>query len=640
MSHKKKIIISSDALWLRSGLAENAKYLMRHLVKTGKYDLVYYAQQVSVGDPNHRQMFVKSIGCLPDNPTEIQHIMADEGRKRWAAYGGYMMDRVIEEEKPDIFVGVNDIWSYPDPHKKSWFNKLNFVYHITVDSKPILPLAYEQARACKNYFTWAKFAQKEMIKQGIEYSHVKQIYGMSNIDIYSPITKNEKSDLRKKFGINEKTVLIGYVFRNQLRKSVPELLIAFKEYKKENPFIDVKLHLHTHVPEMAGGWDIPRLMDYHKINKNDVLFTYYCKNCKQWEVKPYEGEDRKCRYCHAEKDVITPNIGDGVADDEMRYIYGLWDASVSPITSGGMEYHNVQSLLCGKYLASTNYSSGEDFAEQPFVYSISWHPRGEHGTSFIKSSNDINSIKGFISKVCKMSQRDFDDIGEKSRDWALKTFSADVIGKQWENVFDNLPDVDTSKITIEVESKNDQYAMPNITDDLSWVKDLYKNILKMDVPDHDSGVVFWISSIKNGRSRQDIYNYFISVARDENNKNQKPVDFGTFLDKNGKKRALFVIKQSIGDVLICTQLFESLHEQYPNTDLYVATDMKYASVLLGNPYVHKILPYQDFMESEMACIGAGQPVGNELFNYYFHPAIQTQRQLNYLSADSIAQKLQ
>lgn len=640
MAKKKKIMILTNPPWISTGLGENGKFLAQYLMKTGKYEVIYYCQQVTTNDTHHRQMPWKSVGCIPGDQNVINQLQQDQGRWRYVAYGNMLIDQVINEFKPDILWCSDDAWSFPDIHKKSWAQVLNLVYHITVDSKPVLPLAYEQAKMCKNFYTWAKFASDEIKRQGIEYSHVKQIYGMSHNSIFSPIHKLEKADLRKQFGIKDSTIIIGYVFRNQLRKEALNLLLALKEFKNENPLADVKIHLHTSVSEMGQGWDFPRLMDYYKIDKNDVLFTHLCKSCKRWEVKPYiksnepNGEDWNCRFCNAQKSVITPNIGDSVLDEEMRFVYGLWDASVSPITSGGMEYHNVQSLLCGLPLASTNYSSGEDFAEQPFVYSINWHPRFEAGSSFIKAANDVKSIKNFIAKMYKCSDKERREIGEKGREWAVKTFSVENIGKQWEEVFDALPDVDTSKITLDVKPKNDSFPNPNITDDSEWVKSLYKNILNMDVAENDKGLSDWLSALKNGKNRNDIYNFFINTAREENNKTQKPVDFSAILDKNGKKRGLFVIKESIGDIVLCTQLFESFHDQYPNHDLYVACDPKFFEILMGNPYIHKVIAYQAFMEQEMICIGASQ--SEKFFDVYMHPAIQSQRVLNYLSNDNIA----
>lgn len=636
---KKKIVLLTNPPFVSTGLGENGKWLAQYLQKTGKYDLTYYCQQSQINDPRLRQTPWKSIGCYPIDQNILNQLNQDEGRRRWVAYGNLYIDQVMSEIKPDILWCSDDTWAFPDFHKKNWFDKLNVIYHITVDSKPVLPLALEQARSSKHFYTWAKFAADEMKRTGPEYSHVKYIYGMNNVSNFSPITRQEKLELRKNFSIPEKTIIIGYCFRNQLRKEAPNLLVAFKEFKKENPYADVKIHLHTSVSEKGSGWDFPRLIDYYKIDNKDILFTHICKSCKRWEVKPYTKEDLDCPHCGSKGSVITPNIVDSVLDEEMRYIYGLWDASVSPITSGGLEYHCTQSLLCGLPLASTDYSSGEDFCEQNFVYPIKWGTRFEAGTTFIKAQNDINSIKNYIAKINKISESERKEIGDKGRDWAIKTFSQSVIGKQWEDLFDSLPTKDWTTVQIKEKAKNDTFQNPIIESDVEWVKSLYKNILLMDVADNDSGLINWLETLKRGRSREEIYNYFINVAREENGKNQQPVDFNTLLDNTGKKRALFVIKESIGDILICTSLFESYYKQYPNTDFYVATERKFFDLLDGNPYVHKVIEYQGFMESEMACIGSSQDLGKEFFNYYFHPGIGTQRILNYLSPDSIAHHL-
>ncbi len=84
-------------------------------------------------------------------------------------------------------------------------------------------------------------------------------------------------------------------------------------------------------------------------------------------------------------------------------------------------------------------------------------------------------------------------------------------------------------------------------------------------------------------------------------------------------------------------MFKSFKEQYPDYDLYIGVDPKFADMFLGNPYVHKIIAYHPAMESELAMIGQGQAVS--YVNTYFHPAIGTQRQLDYLSNNNIALEL-
>ena len=80
---------------------------------------------------------------------------------------------------------------------------------------------------------------------------------------------------------------------------------------------------------------------------------------------------------------------------------------------------------------------------------------------------------------------------------------------------------------------------------------------------------------------------------------------------------------------MCTALFKSWHEQHPDSDLYVAVDPKYTEVLIGNEYVYKVLPYMPAFDNELAMIGQG--TGPHYFDYYYFPAVQTQRLLGYLS---------
>lgn len=630
---RKKIIFQSNAPFLKTGLSENGKILMNWLAKKDKYDLVYYCTQVMDNDPNLSKMPYRCYGAIPSNPLELQQLNQDPGKARDVAYGARYIEEIIKKEKPDIWLGVDDIWFAGSNYFKSeWFKKINSILHITIDSVPVLDQAYEQALNCKNYFSWTGFAPKEMKKRGKEFDHVDFIYGASNTEKYKIITKEQKLHLRKTFGIDPNTFIFIFLGRNQLRKEFVSVIDAFSQFKKENPAVNAKLLFHTSYSESSQGWDIPKMQKYYGLKEDDILCTMYCRNCSAWEVKPYNGEDKDCRFCGTQKSQISVNIAHGVPDEEMHLVYGLADAAISAFTSGGLEFHNVNSLLCGLPLACTNYSCGEDFCLNSFVHPIKWHSRHETGTNFKKASNDITSIKNFMSEMCRKSQKDLTEIGRKGREWAAKQFHIDTIGEKWEKLFDSLPKIDWSTVVLETKQKNPNYPNPNIQDDMAWVKDLYLNILNMTVENDDSGLKHWLQQLQNKMPREQIYQFFIKTAIDENNKNKPPIDFGELLDKNnGKKRGLIVIKQSIGDCLMITQLLESFHEIYPDHDLYIGTEPQYFSIFDGNPFIHKVLPYQSFMENEIICINAG---GNQLdtfFHVYIHPAILSQRQLGYLS---------
>jgi hypothetical protein len=87
MSRKKKILIQTNAPWMKTGLAENGKILAKYLYKTGKYDIVYYCSQTHQHDPALQTTPWKSYGCIPADPHVQQQLNQDPGKARDVAYG-------------------------------------------------------------------------------------------------------------------------------------------------------------------------------------------------------------------------------------------------------------------------------------------------------------------------------------------------------------------------------------------------------------------------------------------------------------------------------------------------------------------------------------------------------------------------
>ena len=110
-----------------------------------------------------------------------------------------------------------------------------------------------------------------MAKAG--HDHVKTLHGSIETSDFYRLPDNQRANLKKAFGL-EDTYIVGFVFRNQLRKSVPNILDGFKIFKKDCP--KAKLLLHT---SWSEGWDIARLLKEKDINNSDILTTYYCSSC-------------------------------------------------------------------------------------------------------------------------------------------------------------------------------------------------------------------------------------------------------------------------------------------------------------------------------------------------------------------------
>lgn len=620
---KKKILIHSNHCKAYTGFGKNAKNILLHLHKTGKYEIVEFSNGIKWGDPSLSLLPWKAQGSLPNDPSIIKKINQDQALYRNAGYGGQTIDKIIEEEKPDLYLGIEDIWAFSGYTDKKWWNKINCAIWTTLDSLPILPEAVSAAPKIKNYFTWSSFASKALNKLG--YDHVKTLHGAIDCKNFYKIKDEKKLNLRKKFNISDKDFVIGFVFRNQLRKSVPNLLEGYKIFCKENPDCSAKLLLHTHWKE---GWDITSLIKEKGINPKNILTTYICSHCKNFEIKPYEEEGKDCRLCGAEKSQVTPNTKLGVTESQLNEIYNIMDVYCHPFTSGGQEIPIQEAKLTELITLVTNYSCGEDCCtEESGGLPLNWSEYREPGTQFIKASTSAKSIASQLKKVLKMKPAKLKELGQKARNFVINNYSTEVIGKKLEDLIDGMPKVDWDFDFKPVE-KNPDYNPPEIKDDGDFVKDLYKNILQLEVGESDEGYLHWIKRLSSDMDRDSVLAYFKNVAKKENKKNEK-IDFRDILDKDDEgKRLLFSIPESIGDIYMCTSLLKNIKKLYPKYNIYFATKPEYFEILEGNPYIHKVIPYSNSLDSLPAMEGQGNHKG--YFEIAFLPFIGTQRMLNYI----------
>ena len=49
-----------------------------------------------------------------------------------------MIDHAIKEIKPDVYLGIEDIWAFQGFYNKPWWDKINSMVWTTLDSLPIL----------------------------------------------------------------------------------------------------------------------------------------------------------------------------------------------------------------------------------------------------------------------------------------------------------------------------------------------------------------------------------------------------------------------------------------------------------------------------------------------------------------------
>jgi len=621
---KKKIVIQTDWSLAKTGFGRAAKELISYLYSTNKYEIVHYCCGTHTNSPLLSKTPWKTLGCIPTDPSEINRINSDPSLARDVSYGSYYIDEVIKSEKPDLWIGAQDPWAFGQYYNKKWYKNITSLLWVTLDSLPIYDEAIKQAKNSSEYWIWSGFATKEMHKIGV--SNAKTVHGPVNYSNFNYLGIEKRNELRKKYNLQD-SFIVGFVFRNQLRKSVPNLIEGFRDFVKNNPEVkNAKLLLHTHWSE---GWDIFKLADEYNVSREDILTTYLCNKCKNYFVNSFKGQELKCGVCNTEKTCSTTNPSNGVSEKQLCEIYNLMDVYCHPFTSGGQEIPIQEAKYCELVTLVTNYSCGEDMCV-PNAMSIplEWSEYREHGTQFRKASTYPSSIAKQLLKVYRMSEAERREIGRKARKWTIENYSIEVLGKVFENFIDNVP-FTSYDFSLKEEEKNPDAVIPDIKDNSQWLIYLYHNILKMtSVDQKDDGHKHWMKRLSEGDSEENIEKYFRQVAQQENQKNKK-IDFEEILDPNDKgKRILFIMPESIGDVFLSTALLESIKETYPNHNLYFATKKENFSILKGNPFIHRIIEYIPQMDNLLWLEGRGDH--NGYFEIAFLPYIGTQKILNYI----------
>jgi glycosyltransferase involved in cell wall biosynthesis len=678
-NNKKVVLFHSDYCGAPTGFGGFMREIMTYLYKTGKYEIVLYSCGSHWDNNEYTKWPWKVYGSIPNDEREIQSWLSRfpeherQVRARDMQYGSLNIDRVIQEVKPDVYIGNQDFWGLSYCLDKKWWNKIPCVLNWTADSIPILEEAQEKAHLIKHHRVWADFAVKAYKQLAIDeavkfkqfeekilsaqypspehkegalkhaalvkkrcqekieaFNRVELLRGTVDTKTFRRLDNDEKLSLRAKLNLNKDDFYLGFLSRNQLRKLIPNLLEGYKAFKEQNPNIkNTKLLLFTHWGE---GWNIPRLLNELNISNDEVLACYKCRKTGDFFVMPFIGQDIDNPRIQDKKTLVTVNLGDSLTTEQVNQWYNLLDGFILPITSGGQERALQEAKMCELITITNPYSCGEDNCvpeAQSILLEQSFNR--EFGSQFIKASPLPQSIADSIKYLYELVNNQPEkavEMGKKARQWVLDNFSIEVIGKKYEELIDSMPIHDWD-FNMDFEVKDPNSQIPNNQDDKEWLKLMYKNILKMDVDDFDSGLTYWCEELKKGGTRQKIEEYFRGVAIQENQKNIQ-VKLEDLLDNSGRKRVGVVMPESAGDVFLCTSLLKSLRNRYPKSDwaLHFITKPEFFEILDLNRDIDKLVPYSQEFDNLILMEGSGNH--NGYFNVLYPLHFGTQRILSWL----------
>ncbi len=605
---KKRVLIHSNFCKMFTGFGKHKKNLLSYLYNTGKYDIIELSNGYTWESEQLKFVPWESYGTLPSDPEIHKEIAIDERRKNAAGYGAEMIDHAVKELKPDIYLGIEDVWAFNGFIEKEWWNKIHCIVHTTLDSLPILPDAVNAADKIKNYFVWASFAEKAMHKLG--HTHVKTVHGTLDASSFYRLTDEDRLKLRNRFKLSDEYI-IGFVFRNQLRKSVPNLLDGFKLFQENNKQSKVKLLLHTSWNE---GWDILKLLKEKEIDTKNILTTYICKNCNAYNVKSFSSHVVNCDFCRTQNSCETTNVKTGVNEQQLNEIYNLMDVYCHPFTSGGQEIPIQEAKLTELITLVTNYSCGEDCStEASGGFPLEWAEYREPGTQFIKASTLPTSIFSQLQHVYNLPSETKKLLGKSARQFVIDNYSIEVVGKFFENLFDSFPHVDYVFENKKLKCDAFYDPDPNLQDK-EWVESLYDNILTKQDP---AGVVHWMQRLKADLKRSDVLNYFRKVALSENQNSFLDEMLSSLKENKDSKKIAFIQPNGVEEIIIATSLVTSIKKTYPDYDIYFFTRNEYFDLINSHPDVKKVLNYFNKMDDPLFFEGKG--ANNKYFDIVFAP---------------------
>lgn len=588
---KKRILIHSNYHKAFTGFGKNSKNILNHLFKSNKYDIFELAngfpyKKLPEEDP------WPTYGSLCTDPKILKKIN-DPYSSNQAAYGSVHIDDVLKIVKPDIYIGIEDIWAFREISKKPWWNKINCMIWTTLDSLPILKDAVEIGKKTNHFYCWSSFAEKACKEIGVE---IKTLHGSINPVNFYKLNYKDKLDIRKKHNINKKSFVVGFVFRNQLRKTVGDLINGFSMFENAYPESDCKLILHTNWSE---GWDINSLCRDYKLNPQKILTSYICKKCNNYSLKNYSGPNDDCPFCEEKKCFVNISTENGVSEFQLNEIYNTMDIYVHPFTSGGQEIPIQEAKLCELITAVTNYTCGEEMCSpESFGFPLKWSPYREIGTQFIKASTSAESIFDNLKKVYLMDSEEKLRMGLNARNFILKNYSSDVIGFELESILDSMPLIDYS-------SKNpfesfDLNYIPdiNIANNKDFVCDLIKNMLCENPEKYDQKVLELTSLLNDKKvSREKAVDY---VKQETEAKKQFLFlsDINNIIDTSSKNKRLSVtIPNSLEFALLIYCFIPEIKRIYSDHDIYIFCDKNLLELIA--PFyniVYKIFPRTEFDE--------------------------------------------
>jgi glycosyltransferase involved in cell wall biosynthesis len=306
-----KVGILSDSPFFSTGYRNQAVNIANLLVKNN-IEVYYYAHGYMGQD-------LQPGTTVEGNEVLNFHIIGG-GRE---AYFKDVLPMFVKKHKIDVLIILLDTFMlYP------WFMQWDLspakvVFYYPSDGGSGMPLGCEQILRMVTPVAMAKFGQIQVQDMyGIKSLHIPHA---TNINLFSPVSKEEKEKMKAKWGLTGKFV-VGSVFRNQGRKMADRTIKSFALFAKNAP--DAILFLHTDPNDQAQVFPIHSLVQRYGI-ENRVIYS-------------------------------GMQFYNGFTNEQMREVYNLMDVFLLTTSGEGFGIPIIEAMSTGIPCLVTNYTTTKE----------------------------------------------------------------------------------------------------------------------------------------------------------------------------------------------------------------------------------------------------------------------------------------
>jgi glycosyltransferase involved in cell wall biosynthesis len=445
---KLKILMCSEASFLSSGFATYTREILNRLYATNKYEIAEFASYSHVNDPRDKdipwRLYANAV--RDEDPRHKEYSARPDN-----AFGRWRFDKVVVDFKPDVVIDIRDYWMSSYQELSPCRPYFHWILMPTIDSSPQQQLwmdTYLSADAVFTYSDWGANVLKEQSSNNVNYIDTAS----PGVDLNTFRVKDVQQ-CKTSLGVDENSVIIGSVMRNQKRKLIPRLCGAFRklldQYETNNNSTGKNLYLYLHTSWPDAGWDIPEVLKENRL-LNKVLFTYVCKSCNDVSAQVFSGPSIVCTKC-LNKTKVFPSVSSGISTEQLSTIYNTFSLYIQYAICEGFGMPQVEAAACGVPVATVNYSAMCDIINKIKAYPIKVDTEfKELETRAIRVYPDNDDLIQTINKVLNLPQSMIDKKRKKTRELTEKFYDWDIIAKKWENYLDSLVDnryhTDWSKI--------------------------------------------------------------------------------------------------------------------------------------------------------------------------------------------------